>query len=112
MGGAVVGIVIYAFVALVMVSIGVANLRSKKPVGFYTGETLKEGDITDTAAWNRKHGIMWILYGVVMFGCFLAGVHIGSGSAFGMILMIGGTIAPIFLMIWYHQVLWMKYRRR
>ena len=49
------------FCALVMIVIGVRQMKSETPVGFYTGErAVKPEEITDIPAWNRKHGIMWI----------------------------------------------------
>ncbi len=113
MAGTFIAIGIYFFTSLIMVSVGVINLRSKKPVNFYTGEKpLKEDEITDIKAWNRKHGIMWVLYGIFMFVTFLAGILVFRDSHLGIVLMIGGTILPIFPMMWYHHVLWKKYGNR
>jgi hypothetical protein len=61
----IVSLIICGFASLFMISIGVSQLKSKTPVGFYTGEKPpKAEELTDVSAWNRKHGMMWVLYGV------------------------------------------------
>ena len=52
------GFVIYLFVAAVMLGIGISQYRSKKPVGFYSGEKPPlEHELTDVIMWNKKHAI-------------------------------------------------------
>lgn len=95
--------------ALMMISIGVVQLRSKKPVGFYTGEKpLKPEQISDVSAWNRKHGIMWILYGCTIIACWFVGLIMGDTLWF-LIPFFGGILLPIFLMVWYHEKLKKEY---
>ena len=51
----IIGFVIYALVALFMMGIGIVQLKSKDPVGFYSGEKPpKAENITDVKAWNKK----------------------------------------------------------
>lgn len=46
------GLVIYLLVAMIMVGIGVFQFRSKKPVGFYSGEQPPgEDELSDVTAW-------------------------------------------------------------
>lgn len=95
--------------ALMMISIGVVQLRSKKPVGFYTGEKpLKPEQVSDVSAWNRKHGIMWILYGFTIIVCWFVGLIMGDTLWF-LIPFCSGILLPIFIMIWYHERLKRKY---
>lgn len=93
-----------------MVGIGVFQLRSKKPVGFYTGEKApNEKEISDVPAWNRKHGLMWILYGI----CILLGWACGLVMGDSLLLLIPFSIClllPIPLMIARHHRLVKKYR--
>ena len=111
MEGMILGFVIYLAVALVMVGIGISQLRSKKPVGFYSGERPPEKDeLWDVTAWNRKHGAMWVIYGAVIMlsgggGC-LMGNTVWSG-----ILMSGGVVIPMPFMVWYHHRLVKCYRK-
>ena len=66
---------IYAYVSLIFIAIGITQYKSKKPVGFYTGETPpKQDELTDVPAWNRAHGRMWIGYGIAVMGSFILGL--------------------------------------
>lgn len=101
--------VIYALVALFMMGIGIVQLKSKDPVGFYSGEKPpKAENITDVKAWNKKHGMMWLIYGIVILISFFIGAAIGD-SIWAVLPMIGGLIIPVIFMIWYHQQLKKKY---
>ena len=108
----VMGFVIFALVAVFMIGIGIVQLRSKKPVGFYSGEKPpKAEDLTDVAAWNKKHGLMWIVYGIIILFSYFAGVVIGD-SVWVVVPMVGGVMVPVPFMIWYHNQLRKKYIRQ
>lgn len=107
----VIGFVIYALLALFMMGIGVVQLKSKEPVGFYSGEKPpKAENITDIKAWNTKHGMMWLIYGIIILISFFIGNMIGD-SVWSIIPMVGGVIIPVIFMIWYHHQLRKKYLR-
>ncbi len=98
------------YVALVMVGIGVFQLKSKKPVGFYSGvKPPEEHEISDVKAWNKKHGTMWILYGVTII-LTAATIFVLKDSVLSMILCGGGIVIPIFFMILYHNKLVRLYK--
>lgn len=107
--------VIMCFVALIMIGIGVSQIKSRKAVGFYTGvKPPEERELRDVKAWNRKHGIMWILYGGAIIGCGLAHMTagiLGFRDAFlvmaDCVIVIGG----VFVMMGYHLRLERMYRR-
>ena len=70
------GEIIFSFVVL-LISIGpifilgVVQFRSKDPVGFWAGKKPpRKEQITNVKSYNRKHGIMWILYGAGLIGWF------------------------------------------
>lgn len=91
--------------------IGIIQYRSKTPVGFWAGkEPPKPEQVTDIRQYNRKHGMMWIIYGVGLILCFFSGMYFGSFIAAMSVLIecIGG----IFLMILYHNRLNRKYLKK
>lgn len=101
----IISFVIFCMVALIMIGIGVSQVRSKKPVGFYTGqEPPKEDQLTDVGLWNKKHGIMWIVFGIAIIGSFLVGVFAGD-TVYAAIAMCIVILAGLLLMIWYHNKL-------
>lgn len=86
----IIGLVIYLAVAGFMIGIGISQLRSKKPVAFYSGEKPpKEEELSDVKAWNQKHGRMWVLYGLIILVSYGIGVIIGD-TMWCVIPMCGG----------------------
>ncbi len=55
MKGTVLSGVIFGLCALVMFGIGIFQIKSKKPVAFYSGEKAPDkSDLSDVNAWNKK----------------------------------------------------------
>lgn len=101
--------VIMGLCAIIMVLIGIRQIKSKKPVGFYSGvKAPDEEEISDVKAWNRKHGAMGILYGISIELAFLCGLFIGN-SILLLIPFSIGLLLPIPLMVMYHHHLVKKY---
>ena len=103
---------IMLFVAFLMLIIGIFQMRSKKPVGFYAGEKgPDEIELTDVQAWNIKHGIMWVLYGITIVITSLIGVSM-IDSVWCTFPLIGGVTLPVPIMVWYHHKLGAQYRKK
>lgn len=98
----VFSLVIISAVAFIMIAIGVSQLKSTKPVGFYTGQKPPEEEqLTNVRQWNRKHGIMWIAYGVAMACTFFVGPAAGD-SLYSTIALAAVVAGGLLLMVWYH----------
>ena len=106
-------LVIYLLVAAIMLGIGIFQYRSKSPVGFYSGEKPPmESELTDVDAWNKKHGKMWIWYGVIIIVSYLLGVpFLMADSVWSVLPMCVGIMIPIPLMIRYHHKLIREYKK-
>ena len=104
--------VIYLCVALVMIGIGLSQLKSRTPVTFYSGEKPFEvRELSDVYMWNRKHGMMWIIYGIIIFFSGVVGSFPAGGeSLWCLIPMMGGVLVPLVWMIWYHHRLIREYK--
>ena len=101
----IITLVIFVIVSLIMMGIGISQLRSTEPVGFYSGEKgPREDEITDVPAWNKKHGMMWLIYGIIIMVSGFIGFIIGD-SIFCLIPFCGGMAIPVVFMIWYHNKL-------
>lgn len=108
-----IGLIIITMVALIMVSIGVVQMRKRDiPVGFYNMiDPPKKEEITDLISWNKKHGMIWVIYGI----CIELGFFIGLGmpsEAWQMVFMMGGVIVPLPLMVLRHRSLEKIYQVR
>jgi len=107
-----VGVVIVTLVGLVMVVIGVCQwIKRDEPVGFYnlTSPPRKE-DITDVSEWNKKHGVIWILYGLCIELGFWTGYFVRE-SALEVLFMLGGVLIPLPFMVMRHKRLEKRYIR-
>lgn len=94
-----------------IIILGIVQYRSKDPVGFWSGKKPPEREqITDVRAYNRKHGLMWISYGVGFIVCFVCGLPFG-GLIAGYLCMIE-AMGGILAMIAYHNKLNRIYYRK
>ena len=109
MGTTVLSGIIFGFCALLMFGIGIFQIKSKKPVEFYSGvEAPDEKELSDVNAWNKKHGIMWILYGICIVLAWVCGLIIGNSIRL-LIPYLICLLLPIPFMILYHHKLIKKY---
>lgn len=108
----IMGLVIISLVALIMIIIGICQFIKKDvPVGFYNLiDPPKKEDITDIIEWNRKHGVIWIIYGI----CIELGFWLGfvmPTEALEMLFMMGGVVFPLPFMIIRHRSLIKRFQR-
>ena len=101
--------IILGICAIGIIILGVVQFRSKKPCNFYTGEKFDPKEISDIPAWNHRHGIMWILYGLLFPLLFVVELLIKNPLVFGF-MFIGAVLVPLPFMVWYHPHLLKKYR--
>ena len=105
----IISLVVFLLVTIVMIIIGISQMRSKKPVGFYSGEKPpREEELSDVVAWNKKHGYMWVAYGLIIIGFFVMTSFIKS-EAIAMVLLLSGIIGSLPIMMLYHSHLKKKY---
>lgn len=110
MAGIIIGGVIFGVTALIMLGIGIAQLKSKAPVGFYTNEEpLHEAQLTDVRAWNREHGLMWIGYSVCLALGYAGSAWIGD-ELLALAPMMAGVLLPLIPMMLNHRRLVKKYQ--
>lgn len=111
MAESIIFVVIVAISAMPMIILGIVQYRSKEPVGFWSGkEPPKREQITDVKAYNRKHGIMWILYGAGFLFCNILEIPLGEELALLAVgLSVVECIGGIFVMIAYHNKLNRQY---
>ncbi len=107
-------LIIMSGVALVMVGLGVSQYRKKEePVGFYnTADPPKKEEISDIIAWNKKHGMLWIAYGIIIeLGYWLG--YFAPNEVLEIIFSIGGVLIPIpFMIIGHHKLVKMYGKQR
>lgn len=108
----IIGFIIFIFVGLIMIGIGISSIQSQNPTGFYTGEKIPTAsELTDVISWNKKHGIMWIIYGFFIIISYIIGMFIKDSSII-LVVVLGGEIVPLPFMAFYHHQLKKEYLRR
>lgn len=109
MAETIMALIIFLFVAIIMIGIGISQLRSKAPVGFYTGEKPpREEQLSDVKMWNKKHGMLWISYGIAII------VSVGlsmlvNDEMISTIILAGVIVGALPVMMWCHSCLKKKY---
>ena len=107
----IITFIVFLLVAAIMIGIGISQVKSSSPVAFYSGEKPpKAEELTDVHAWNTKHGMMWMIYGIIIMISYLVGYIIGD-SILCIIPFCGGLIVPVIIMIWYHNRLIKMYKK-
>lgn len=109
--GMIIGLVIVSIVAGIMIIIGLSQLNEKdNPVGFYNIiEPPKKEEISDVIKWNKKHGIIWIIYGICIELGFWLG-YVMPIEVLEMVFMTGGVIIPLPIMVIMHHKLEKEYK--
>lgn len=106
----IMAVTIIAFVAAVMLIIGLVQFTSKKPVTFYTGEMpLDISRYTNVKKWNHAHGILWMSYGLIIIAGCIAAHLIGSDTPLCVIPYFASILVPLPLMILCHKMLQKRY---
>ncbi len=105
----IISFAIFLLVSIVMISIGVSQIKSKNPVGFYTGEKPpREDELLDITAWNKRHGYIWVTYGLTIMCSFLLASLIKS-ETIAMVVLLCGIVGALPIMMLYHSYLKKKY---
>ena len=105
----IIAFVIFLLTSLIMVGIGISQMKSKKPVGFYTYEKPpKKEQLSDMEVWNKKHGMMWITYGISIMSSFLVCAFV-SNEIVVLIIILSVICGALPIMMWYHAYLQKKY---
>ena len=104
-GNIMIYCIVMGICAMFMFGIGLVQIKSKKPVAFYSGEKPPiEENVKDVEKWNKKHGIMWILYGIAIVLGIVGGVIVGD-SPLLVVIYCGSLLLPIVIMVLYHKKL-------
>ena len=98
-------------VSAVIFILGISQIKSNEPVGFYTFEKVPEKEqLSNVSEWNKKHGCMLIAYSIAtvisFLICLIFDYHMVAFIAFFCVII--GFIPPMML---YHRYLKKKYYR-
>ena len=93
----IIWLIIMIPVSLLFTGIGIYAWKRRKPMWFWAGSTVKESEISDTAAYNRANGIMWLAFSLIMWISTVLGViNVKAGGIFLIAgIIIVGPVLPV-----------------
>lgn len=107
----IVAFVLWLFVSLLFVALGIYIIKSKKakPFGFWANAEAPE--VTDVKGYNKALGKLWIIFGV---GFAVDGLPLlaGQNSALVMISVIGAMFLCIGIMVYYSLAIEAKFKKK
>lgn len=107
MAGTIITAIVFGVCASIFLTIGKSQINSEEPVGFYTGaEPFMASQISDVKRWNKNHGSMWMVYGIILILTWFCGAMIGD-SILVLIPFVVGILVPIPVMMYLHHK-WVK----
>lgn len=107
-----ISLAVCASSTFLIIGIGIAQLYRQKPVGFWSFQPPPSpGQVSDVRAYNRKHGKMWIWFGLGMLAAYGVGA-IAPNGLMAMLIIGGELIGGIVAMIVYHLHLTKKYVKK
>lgn len=110
-GSYIITFLFVGYTSFYLIVTGISQIKSKNPVGFYTGKKPPEADqLTDVKKWNAKHGTMWIIYGIAIIFSFLATFYLGD-SVYSALIICVVLLGGILLMALYHKRLKKKFMK-
>lgn len=101
-----IGFIIWALFGAMIIALGIKDMFSKKPVGFWANvETIK---VRDVKKYNRATGILFVVYGAVfiLLGIPLLG---GQNTPYILLSIVGVMFETIIIMAVYSLLIVKKY---
>ena len=102
-----IGFVIWSLLGVFIIGLGIKDMFSKNPVGFWANtETVK-----DVKGYNRASGLLFIIYGIIFV---ILGIPLleGQNTPYVLLSVIGVMVETIVIMAAYSLVIVKKYEEK
>ena len=94
--------------SMLFTGLGIYAWNRKKPMWFWSGNTVDENEISDIRSYNRANGIMWLCFSVPFWvSAFLGFFYINAGE----IVTLAAWIAAIPALPIAYGRIYKKYKR-
>ena len=98
---------------VIFLLIGFACFKSRKPVGFWSGSSVREEQVTSVRKYNAANGILWSSYSAIYWiAGFLSVSNQGAGLVFTIIGCTAGLVYLILGYGWIKRRFFVEYRDR
>ncbi|WP_027430639.1 hypothetical protein [Lachnospira multipara] len=108
MSGEVLGFTIWIIVGFGIMLLGIIDIFSKKPAGFWANS--KPFEVKDVKGYNRATGLLFIAYGLV-FNLLGLPILMGHNNPYIILSMVGVMFETIAIMVIYSLVITKKYKK-
>lgn len=98
----VIAFIIWSFVTLLFVIIGVVGYKSKEAVGFFA--SVKPPIIKDVEKYNHSVGILWIVAAIIFEIIGASFLFIEQNSPIALLIVLAVMVWAIGLMIGYFKI--------
>ena len=100
-----ISFIIHIFIGVYMIGVGVYQMRKHDPVHFDSKEKpLRHNEVTDMKSYNNKHGLMWIIFGIIFILFEILGRLMGYSSYFFGIVMLTAITGTIIAIKYHHKL--------
>lgn len=99
----IIGFVIWSFCAVLFFIVGVVDLKSEKPVGFFTG--VKPHKITNVKKYNKAVALLWFVAGIIFELISVPFLYLKQNSPAFLFLMLATVVLVIIMMTVYLSIL-------
>lgn len=109
MDGKWIGFIIWCFVGMMLIGVGIFSLCSRKPVSFWANADV--GEVKNIKQYNCAVAKLFLLYGIVFI---VLGIPLlaGQNSAWVVLSAVSVMIESIIAMAIYIMVIEKKYKKR
>ena len=99
----IIGFVIWSLCAVLFFVVGIVDLKSKKPVGFFTG--VKPPKITDVKKYNKAVALLWFVTGIIFELIGVPFLYLKQNSPAFVFMMLATVVLVIVMMVIYLSIL-------
>lgn len=108
MGDAIIWYLITFGCAALFYGIGVYAQKLKKPMGFWSGQTISPSEISDIEGYNRENSKMWKLYSLWYVAAGLAEIW---STLIAVVLLFLSCSLGLGLLIAHYKRIYKNYKR-
>lgn len=109
MTGNMIGFVIWLFVGVIIIGLGIRAYLSRKVVCFWAN--IKPISVNDITGYNRAVGKLLVIYGVILIAFGLP-LFSGQNSPFILLSVLGVMIETVVIMAIYSLCIERKYKEQ
>ena len=98
----IIGFVIWSLCAVLFFIVGVVDLKSDKPVGFFTG--VKPPKIMNVKKYNKAVALLWFVTGIIFELIGVPFLYLKQNSPVFIFMLLATVVLVIVMMVMYLSI--------